>query len=146
MASSPRSPKRLGELAESLFQTRALALGYIVCKPFGDSAPFDCVVYGAGRVPKRVQVKACFLHSRSGRVHWIDCHDSSGSPYKPEEVDLVAGYVADENAWYIIPVKRLANRVSIAFCLRSRRRRRPLWERYRENWWRLGRLPKRINI
>ncbi len=142
MASSPRSPKRLGELAEALFVALALRLGYIVCKPWGDSAPFDCVVYGSGRVPKRVQVKATFSLTKRRDGYQINCRDSSCSPYRPQEVDLLAAYLAREDTWYIIPVKLLGNRVRIAFCLRSKRSKRPMWDQYRDNWWRLGRLPR----
>jgi hypothetical protein len=36
-----RHPKARGEWAELRFMTRATELGFIVAKPWGDSAPFD---------------------------------------------------------------------------------------------------------
>jgi len=53
---SKRTPKRIGELAELAFLHRATEKGLIVSHPYGDSAPFDFITLGNGKMC-RVQVK-----------------------------------------------------------------------------------------
>ncbi len=135
MIRPPLSNKCLGELAEILFLAVVIRLGYIACKPWGDTAPFDWVVVGAGPRFKRIQVKATFVRNQ-GR-YFINLVGPGDAAYSPKDVDLVAAYAALEDAWYIIPVRVLAGRKMIAVSP-DRPGKDRLWGRYRDNWWRLG--------
>ena len=50
-------PKRCGEIAELAFAFKACGMGFVVSKPYGDSAAYDFVV-GAKKHLRRVQVKS----------------------------------------------------------------------------------------
>ena len=134
MLRPPFPPKRLGEVAEVEFQAIATRLGYFACKPYGDSAPFDWIVVGAARQVKRIQVKAAFVQHRTGYYHI----NVDNVRYAGGDVDLIVGYVAPEDAWYLIPLRVIAGRASLALYPHKPARDR-LWGRYRDNWWRLGR-------
>jgi hypothetical protein len=100
-------PKRKGELGELVFVLKATGLGLDVCKPYGDSSPFDFVVV-SGRRLLRVQVKSAFVSERRGYI--INLHGHGTRPYSIEEIDFYAGYVVAYDAWYIIPVKAIGGR------------------------------------
>lgn len=59
-----KTAKMKGEVIESEFQTRALRLGFTVCKPWGDSASSDFIVV-RNKPPKRVQVKSTWVKDRN---------------------------------------------------------------------------------
>ncbi len=138
MSKPHRSPKPLGELAEAVFFLRALALGYILCKPFGDCAPFDWVVAGLARTLKRVQVKAAFSRY-PGKAYRVNTRTYSGRPYTLADTDFIAAWVAPENAWYIIPIAALGSRTEINLYPEAPHKDR-LWGRSREAWRRLGKV------
>lgn len=130
------TPKRQGELAELGFAQRAASLGLVVSKPYGDCAPYDFVVEGAG-VLRRVQVKSVSVRDRSAYRVSAGHGGSSKLSYTPEEVDVLAVYVLPVDAWYLIPVQALAARRTIRLApdvSHSRRR----FEPYREFWQCLG--------
>ena len=59
------TPKQLGEIAEAEFVAKAVGMGFVVAKPWGDSEPYDFIVN-----PKksfifwRVQVKSAHVIGR----------------------------------------------------------------------------------
>ncbi len=130
------APKLLGEIAEAMFVARALALGYRVLRPHGDSDPYDFVIAGASGVFKRIQVKGSFSLGKQGYA--LSVHGFS-RPYSPDDVDFCAGLIFPENLWYIIPSRDVCPR-TIVYLIPPRiaKGRRSTWERYREAWWRLG--------
>jgi hypothetical protein len=84
-----RHPKARGEWAELRFMTRATEPGFIVAKPWGDSAPFDLALAYRGHFV-RVQVKCTISH----RGNSCKCHlDSNGVPYRPDQIDFFAACV-----------------------------------------------------
>ncbi len=104
----PTPPKARGELAEALFTAKAMSLGLVVCRPFGDSAKYDFIVEGRGRL-SRVQVKSAWVKSGTG-------YQISAGPtinytwgmrraYRRDEIDFLVAYVAPEDAWFVIPVR-----------------------------------------
>ncbi len=133
--------KRRGELAEAMFLVRVLLLGFIACKPYGDSAPFDWVIAGAARAMKRVQVKAAFtLKNRSS--YRVSCSTAGHrKTYTAQDIDFLAAYVAPHDLWYIIPVSAFTPRSALCF-QPGKPAGEEEWGKYREAWWRLGRVPR----
>ena len=130
------TPKRQGELAELCFAHRAARLGLVVSKPYGDCAPYDFVVDGAGNL-RRVQVKSVSVPDRSAYRVSAGHGGSSKLGYTRNEVDVLAVYVIPADAWYLIPIEELAARRTIRLAPdvpHSRRR----FEPYRERWRILG--------
>ncbi len=81
--------------------TRATELGFIVARPWGDSAPFDLALAYRGHFV-RVQVKCTIFH----RGNSYKCHlDSNGVPYRSDQIDFFAAYVIPADTWYISPSK-----------------------------------------
>ncbi len=96
-----RHPKARGEWAELRFMERALQLGFLVNKPWGDCAPYDVLTDYRGHF-RRVQVKGTIYHC--GNTY--KCHlDSNGTPYTPDQIDVFASYVIPTNTWYIVPIE-----------------------------------------
>ena len=102
--------KQRGEWIELLFMTRAAKRGYVVSKPWGDSARYDVGIEQDGRI-RRVQVKG--TDCREGKGY--HCHLANGNlkEYTVEEVDYLAIYVLPEDVWYVFPAKRLMGQSSV---------------------------------
>jgi hypothetical protein len=123
--------KVAGEAAEMEFMARAAALGFGISKPLGESRPYDVIVEVNRRL-LRIQVKSTncerarksfqFVTVRQGRL-W--------RPYQPDEVDFIAAYVLPVNAWYIVPVSAMRDRLTLnvhPFTGTGR------YEQFRERW------------
>ena len=96
-----RHPKARGEWAELRFMTRAAELHLYVCKPWGESAPYDFAVDHRGHF-LRVQVK-CTIYCRGNSYK---CHlDTNGVPYDPRDLDFFAAYVIPSDTWYLLPIR-----------------------------------------
>ncbi len=126
--------KGWGELAEARFLAKALSLGLIVSKPFGDSAKYDFIVEREGRMA-RVQVKSAWAPVRRPGRYQINaspamCRDGSRRPYRRSEVDFLVAYIAPEELWYVIPIKVLADTNHILL----RTDGEDGFTRYREAW------------
>jgi hypothetical protein len=99
-------PKLKGQWAESAFQTRALGLGFNVCQPWGDCAPFDFITERFGTMC-RVQVRSAWEEYKG---HFsVTCTPSheGGVTYTRREIDFMACLIVRLKAWYIIPVEAL---------------------------------------
>ena len=140
-----RSRCRKGDLSEALFVAHAVRMGFNVCKPLNSDCPFDLMVEAMGRVT-RVQLKSMW-----GKVH----HNTYGvlvaqtrprtvrgyRPYHPRTIDYFALYVAQEDAWYIVPRRAVGERLVV--CLFPHRSKsKAKFEKYRDAWHLL--LPKSI--
>jgi hypothetical protein len=136
VGSEARHPKRKGELAELVFVLKAATLGLGVCKPYGDSLPFDFVVASAGRL-LRVQVKSAFTHSRRGFMIHVGfrARGQRHTAYTADDIDFFAAYVVAYDAWYIIPVSAIAGCKYIrVYPDGVRKRNCGAFENYREAW------------
>ena len=122
--------KRRGEAAEAAFLARATQLGFGVLLPWGDSRPYDAAV-DLGRGLLRVQVKSAGSFN-AGYV--IKTTRVNGRVYTLDDIDFLVGYVVPEEIWYVIPVEALGSRSTIKFRPHSRRRVKPMFERYRDAW------------
>jgi hypothetical protein len=126
-------------LAEARFLARAMDLGLTVSKPFGDSARYDFIVdAGRGRL-SRIQVKSAWTPRRQRPSYQMSVgpRQDRGQrfrPYRRDEIDYLAAYIAPEDAWFIIPVDRVPHRKNVIFSTSPGHRLAP----YRNAWHLLG--------
>jgi hypothetical protein len=120
--------KQRGEWVELLFMTRAAKRGYVVSKPWGDSARYDVGIEQDGRI-KRVQVKGTDCRAGEGYT----CHLANGRlhDYTVKEIDYLAIYLLPEDVWYIFPAKRLTGQRSVMLSPHSGG---SVHARYKEYW------------
>ena len=126
-----RDCKVQGEWAEVSFTARAMGKGLRVAKPYGDSAPYDFIVEAGSRF-LRIQVKSVSVETKKAyRVSTgRGFHAKLG--YTAGEVDFFAAWVIPHDAWYIIPVQVVAQRVSLHLCPHRPSHRN--CEAYKEAW------------
>src|SRR5512146_1386960 len=121
--------KRQGELAELAFLHKAAKLGFIVSKPWGDSAPYDFIVDALGCL-SRVQVKSV---AASHHGAWrVPCGNgcSSKTPYTAADIDFLAAYIIPLDTWYLIPVAAFSPVKGLRLRPGSKRK----FEPFREAW------------
>lgn len=119
--------KKAGETAECYFDYLAMSQGMVVSQPRGDSAPYDRITEFGGKLTK-VQIK---MRSSFGEVkqksYVVAVSKNDGSMYKPEEVDIVAIHLRNENIWYFIPISLVSKRIRIN-PIKDR------FDKYKNNW------------
>ena len=132
------NPKLVGERAELLFMYEAAKRGFVVSKPFGDSAKYDVVVESRERPGRMWRVQVRSVMRRNGRSYKVDCRTG----YRRRkmvvgEADFLAAYCGPEERWYIVPVRAFApcNHISLFPHVEGSEGR---FERYREAWRLLG--------
>ncbi len=120
--------KQRGEWVELLFMTRAAKRGYVVSKPWGDSARYDVGIEQDGRI-KRVQVKGTDCREGDG----YSCHLAGRKlkTYTVKEIDYLAIYVLPEDIWYLFPAKKLMGQCSVMVSPHSEESPH---KRYKEAW------------
>jgi hypothetical protein len=123
-----------GELAETIFVSEAIRRGFRVCKPYGDSAPYDFIIERQGRT-SRIQVKSTGLEAgREGQygLHAAGSYQRNGARrrYKRSAVDFLVGYIFPLNTWYIVPIAMIRRTVIYVRPGRGQGQ----WERFREAW------------
>jgi hypothetical protein len=137
MGASPRNPKLAGERAESTFMTAALERGFVVSRPFGDSASYDVIVdnralrlAGARSRLWRIQVRSV---SGLPPFRVTTFHGVAKRPITAADADYLAVYIVPMRAWYVIPVRVFAPILGI-WLYPHVRGSRGRFERYREAW------------
>ncbi len=120
--------KQRGEWVELLFMTRAAKRGFIVSKPWGDSARYDVGIEQDGRF-KRVQVKG--TDCREGDSYICHLAGSKLKAYTVKQIDYFAIYLLREDIWYIFPAKRLIGQNVVVL---SPHREGSVHGRYKEAW------------
>jgi len=133
-----RNPKRMGELSEAAFLLKARTLGFLVSKPWGDSAKYDFVLDYEGQSRSRlwrVQLKCTgVVHARGYEVQAIyGVYGKGKRAYTAEDIDALAVHIQPRDVWYVIPVEAFAPAKNLRFYpdIRCRCAR---WEKYREAW------------
>jgi len=127
------TPKQLGEIAEAEFIAKAVGLGFVVAKPWGDSEPYDFIVN-----PKksfifwRVQVKSAHTVGQDGGCSFR-AHDHEQRSYTAENIDALVAYARPMNAWYVMPVRVVEELKSLMLYPESRKKR-SRFEKWREAW------------
>ncbi|HXM21527.1 MAG TPA: group I intron-associated PD-(D/E)XK endonuclease [Terriglobales bacterium] len=122
-----------GFLGEVAFLHKAVSLGFMVAKPWGDIYRYDFIVNG-GRNFWRVQVKAG-TYLMDGLYQMCVRRRTGGVKiaYTESEVDFVVAYIIPEETWYILPVREVAERRTLSFCPKGSSRR-DHFGYYREAW------------
>jgi hypothetical protein len=126
--------KQKGEWAEVCFAAEILRRGWRIARPYGDSAPYDCIVDCAGRI-SRVQVKSVHWRDEGRRYPyrvkmWRGKRNQLG--YSSRDIDVLAVFVAPRATWYIVPMSAIEDRVVLGFG--PSRRSHGALEEYREAW------------
>jgi hypothetical protein len=131
---------RQGDLGEAAFVHKAMSLGFVVAKPYGNIHRYDFIVEG-GQKLWRVQVKATASTLRG--LYNVCTRRSTHSralAYTESELDFVVAYIMLEEAWFVLPVREVVGRSSVL--LRPIHpegvRRRDPYAHYREAWHLLG--------
>jgi len=136
------TPKQLGEIAEAEFIAKAVGLGFVVARPWGDSEPYDFIVN-----PKkslifwRVQVKSAHTIGADGGCSFR-AHDHNQKSYTAEDIDALVAYARPMNSWYVMPVRVVEELKSLMLYPESRKRR-SRFEKWREGWEVLRRAVRR---
>lgn len=100
------SCKERGEWVELQFMAAAAKRHFAVCKPWGDTRPYD-VGIEHGQNFLRVQVKSTTQRSGAGYRCQFTPNHTKKHDYSLSEIDLFAAYVIPADAWYLIPAALL---------------------------------------
>ena len=125
----------------------AARMGLKVARPHGDSARFDVIVEGGGKL-RRVQVKST-LFNRNGCYECLCFWSRVGArrqskQYTEEQIDMVAAYVVPEDAWFLIPVSAIQTKT--LYLPTRARAKRSKYGKYLEAWEQLGLNRERLTI
>ena len=105
-----RNCKKRGEWVELVFAVRAMELGLLLARPWGESSGYDFMVDLGWRIV-RVQVKST-MFKEGAEGYSCTLKDSKG-PYKKNTFDFVAAYVIPEDVWFILPEKKIRGMWSV---------------------------------
>jgi len=126
--------KQKGEWAEVCFAAEILRRGWRIARPYGDSAPYDCIVDCGGHL-SRVQVKAVDRKSRS-RIRCYPVNMVHGRRYhlrySSREVEVIAVFIVPKSMWYIVPIRAVDGRGLLSFA--ADKKITGGLEQYREAW------------
>ncbi|MGA2744460.1 MAG: group I intron-associated PD-(D/E)XK endonuclease [Candidatus Sulfotelmatobacter sp.] len=127
-------PKRRGELAELAFVWKAMRLGYMVSKPWGDSDRYDFIVDAKGWL-SRVQVRSteCRLGPRGYAVHASVYVGEKIVGLTADDIDVLVAYIVPLDVWYVVPVKAFAPRKNLWFYPEGSKKG-SMFEEFREAW------------
>lgn len=133
-----------------MFMTRVLRLGFTFAKPWGDSAPYDCIIERDGRM-LRIQVKSVFEPRNYAYVFHTGGDRTCYTTYDFTRIDFLACFVVPLQLWYIVPVSAIKPNQELLFTYpldhliqrdkqghRRRTRRGPSYEQFCEAWNLLG--------
>jgi hypothetical protein len=127
-----RPPKRRGEAAELAFMNKAIAEGFAIAKPWGDSERYDFILDN-GRRLWRIQVRSTEYEWRSGfKIHADIRVKGRMVPLTSNDVDIIAAYIVPRSIWYIVPIEEATLKALWFNPERSTRGTR--WEHFREAW------------
>lgn len=128
-------PKLKGELGELDFLRKAMGMGMLVSKPWGDSYRYDFVVDCEGRL-SRTQVRS--TEYRSGlngfAVHAYVHVGEKAVPLTEKDIDVLVAFISARNIWYVLPVGAFSPRTALCF-YPDGSTKGALFEQYREAWW-----------
>jgi hypothetical protein len=128
------STNEQGDLGEAAFVLKAMSVGLIVAKPFGQSHRYDFMVDG-GRGLWRVQVKAS-SHMSWGSYHACISRRKAGIKvaYTESELDFVVVLIVPEQTWYVLPVRVVVGRMALIIRGQKGKHHRDPYAYYREAW------------
>jgi len=128
-------PKLRGELGELDFLRKAMGMGMLVSKPWGDSYRYDFVVDWAGRL-SRTQVRSTEYRSglRGYAVHASFFAGKEAVPLTAKHIDVLVAFISTRDIWYVMPVTAFSPRTALCF-YPDGSTKGALFEKYREAWW-----------
>ena len=110
--------KDKGNIGEAIFLFKALKLGCIVSKPFGDNARYDYIIDWQNKLYK-VQVKYCSGLANESFI--CPCSSSKNHTTNKrrttynEDVDYLAFYLSSINEIVMIPIEEIGEKKTICF-------------------------------
>jgi PD-(D/E)XK endonuclease len=128
-------PKKMGELSELDFLRKAMGMGMIVSKPWGDSYRYDFVC-DTGRKLWRAQVRSTedrFGH-RGYAVHASVYVGKKIVGLTKKDIDVLVGYIVSRDIWYVVPVQAFVPRKNLWF-YPDGSKKGAMFEKFREAWW-----------
>jgi hypothetical protein len=128
-------PKRMGELSELDFLRKAMGMGMIVSKPWGDSYRYDFVVDTEGRL-FRAQVRSTEnrFGARGYAVHASVYVGRKIVGLTAKDIDVIVAYIVSRDIWYVVPVKAFVPRKNLWF-YPDGSKKGAMFEKYRDAWW-----------
>ena len=128
---------RRGDLGEVAFVHKAMSLGYVVGKPYGQMHRYDFMLEGGNQL-WRVQVKTSTC-VRDGRYQLCVQRITHRRvvAYKKSELDFVVAYLLPVKVWYVLPISVIAGRRSLLLAPPGFRGKNRLAQ-YLEAWHLLG--------
>ena len=133
-----RSHKERGEWAELQFMAEAAKRRFTVCKPWGETRPYDVgIEYGQSFL--RVQVKSTTQRQGAGYRCEFKANFQNKHDYSLKQIDVFAALVIPEETWYLIPASLILGShrvkdVAIYPLERPRKRASYRFECFREAW------------
>ncbi|HZZ14633.1 MAG TPA: group I intron-associated PD-(D/E)XK endonuclease [Candidatus Sulfotelmatobacter sp.] len=128
-------PKMMGELGELDFLRKAMGMGMIVSKPWGDSYRYDFVCDTGGKL-WRVQVRATEyrMGARGYAVHASVYVGKKIVGLTKKDIDVIVAYISTRDIWYVVPVRAFVPRKNLWF-YPDGSKKGAMFEKYREAWW-----------
>jgi hypothetical protein len=132
--------KLKADIAESAVITELLKRGLRVLHPIGDRLPYDLGIDSRGRF-LRLQVKSAWFDKKA-KSYVVDARRTKTNRrrmlrkhYSAADFDFAIIYLADLNAFYVMPVSVFSKyRGTITLIETEKRQRRPRSAQYRERW------------
>jgi hypothetical protein len=135
-------PKLRGELGELDFLRKAMGMGMLVSKPWGDSYRYDFVVDWDGTL-SRTQVRS--TEYRGGlngyAVHASFYVGREAVPLTAKHIDVLVAFISTRDIWYVLPVGAFSPRTALCF-YPGGSTKGALFEEYRDAWWVMMRRQK----
>jgi hypothetical protein len=127
-------PKRMGELSELDFLRKAMGMGMIVSKPWGDSYRYDFICEVNQKL-WRVQVRSTEYRfgARGYAVHASVYVGRKIVGLTPKDIDVLIGYIVSRDIWYVVPVRAFTPRKNLWF-YPDGSKKGAMFEKYREAW------------
>ncbi len=128
-------PKRMGELSELDFLRKAMGMGMIVSKPWGDSYRYDFVC-DTGRKLWRAQVRSTEnrFGARGYAVHASVYVGKKIVGLTKKDIDVIVAYIVSRDIWYVVPVRAFVPRKNLWF-YPDGSKKGAMFEKFREAWW-----------
>jgi hypothetical protein len=128
-------PKRMGELSELDFLRKAMGMGMIVSKPWGDSYRYDFVCDTNGKL-WRAQVRSTEerFGARGYAVHASVYVGRKIVGLTKKDIDVLIGYIVSRDIWYVVPVQAFVPRKNLWF-YPDGSKKGAMFEKFREAWW-----------
>lgn len=110
---------RIGDIAEFLFDAKAVELGYVVTRPIHAGTVYDRVIDNGERF-FRVQIKCIWDAMSRGGKYRVFTRRTDDSSYSRRDVDVIAAYIKNESSWYLF-INKSAKSITIK-------------DTFKENW------------